>query len=162
MPLTPGSRLGPYEIVAPLGAGGMGEVYRARDPRLGREVAVRHPLAAPDGSAVLAARSDGAFALFPTDGGPSRVIPGLEPDERPSMFTSDGTHVYTFRRGVIPAPVSRVDVASGHREPWLEIEPVTRNGTDSAVSVLFTPDGERFLASFGQYVNDLFVVSDLR
>ena len=41
MPLTPGSRLGPYEIIAALGAGGMGEVYRARDARLGREVAVK-------------------------------------------------------------------------------------------------------------------------
>src|SRR5258708_32480120 len=41
MPLAPGSRLGPYEILALLGAGGMGEVYRARDSRLGREVAVK-------------------------------------------------------------------------------------------------------------------------
>ena len=41
MPLSSGDKLGPYEIVALIGAGGMGEVYRARDPRLGRDVAIK-------------------------------------------------------------------------------------------------------------------------
>ena len=41
MALTPGSRLGPYEIIAAIGEGGMGEVYRARDNRLGRDVAIK-------------------------------------------------------------------------------------------------------------------------
>ena len=41
MPLSPGTRLGAYEILAPLGAGGMGEVYRARDTRPERTVAIK-------------------------------------------------------------------------------------------------------------------------
>ena len=41
MALTPGTRLGPYEVVAAIGAGGMGEVYRATDTKLKREVAIK-------------------------------------------------------------------------------------------------------------------------
>ena len=41
MAIRPGSRIGSYEITAPLGAGGMGEVYRATDPKLRRDVAIK-------------------------------------------------------------------------------------------------------------------------
>ncbi len=41
MPLSPGARLGSYEVLSPLGAGGMGEVYKARDTRLDRTVAIK-------------------------------------------------------------------------------------------------------------------------
>src|ERR1700737_1180407 len=43
MPLSPGQKLGPHEILAPIGAGGMGEVYKARDTRLDRIVAIKVP-----------------------------------------------------------------------------------------------------------------------
>src|SRR5258708_1850525 len=53
MPLATGDRLGPYEILAPIGQGGMGEVYRARDTRLHRDVAIK---VLPQGFATEAAR----------------------------------------------------------------------------------------------------------
>src|SRR5688572_20213165 len=67
MPLTSGSRLGPYEIVSAIGAGGMGEVYRARDARLNRDVAIKvlPPLLArdPDRLARLEQEARAAAAL---------------------------------------------------------------------------------------------------
>lgn len=62
MGLTPGTRLGPYEVVSALGAGGMGEVYRARDTKLNRGVAIKVLLPAvandPDRLARFSARRD--------------------------------------------------------------------------------------------------------
>ena len=64
MNLSAGTKLGPYEIVAPLGAGGMGEVYRARDSKLTRDVAIEVLWPAydisPDGQRFLMMKSDAA------------------------------------------------------------------------------------------------------
>ena len=53
MPLAPGTHIGPYEILSPLGKGGMGEVYRARDTKLERHVAI---IVLPDDLAIDAER----------------------------------------------------------------------------------------------------------
>jgi len=63
MTLSAGSRLGPYEVIAPLGAGGMGEVYQARDPRLGRDVAIKVLPAALASDSAEAVRAGGAIGV---------------------------------------------------------------------------------------------------
>lgn len=76
MSLMPGTRLGSYEVLSPLGAGGMGEVYRSRDLKLRREVAVT-----PDGRTLAfvvldpAARED--LWILPLDGDPYQRGPRL-------------------------------------------------------------------------------------
>ena len=66
--LPAGSRLGPYEILAPLGAGGMGEVYRAHDSKLGRDVAIK-VLPARSGRAMVSLRNIQAFKnVYLTEG----------------------------------------------------------------------------------------------
>jgi serine/threonine protein kinase len=70
MPLNPGDRLGPYEISAPLGRGGMGEVYRARAERLARDVALKvlspEFTADPDRRARLEREARAVAALNPS------------------------------------------------------------------------------------------------
>src|SRR5579863_8510411 len=67
MPLSAGDKFGPYEILAPLGAGGMGEVYRARDSRLSRDVAIKvlpeHLSKNPDALARFARETKAVAAL---------------------------------------------------------------------------------------------------
>jgi len=62
--LARGVRLGPYEIIGPLGAGGMGEVYRAIDPRLGRTVAITYCAVRGAGTYVVSAKAKASYETF--------------------------------------------------------------------------------------------------
>ncbi|HEY7574949.1 MAG TPA: serine/threonine protein kinase, partial [Thermoanaerobaculia bacterium] len=66
MTLSAGTKLGPYEVLSPLGSGGMGEVYRARDARLGREVAIKVLPQSVAGDAELLARFEREARLLAT------------------------------------------------------------------------------------------------
>ena len=133
--LPPGSRLGPYEIVSLLGAGGMGEVYRARDTRLAREVALK----------ILPASSgedSGRFRRFQTEAKAAAALshPNIvavydvgQEAGTPyivSELVPGGTLKALFERG--PLPVKRLlDLAIPMAEAW---RPRTPAGSFTVIS----------------------------
>jgi len=114
--MQPGSRLGPYEIVAPIGAGGMGEVYRARDTRLGRDVAIKvlPPEFADDperlrrfeqeARAVAALSHPNVLALFDVG---SAVV---------SLRGAEGPEAISAQTSGLPRPQSGLAVTEGEGE----------------------------------------------
>ena len=116
MSLSSGARLGPYEIVGPLGAGGMGEVYRARDARLGRDVAVKALSAASSLDADRVARFEREAQILASLNHPHiAAIYGLEQsapapgESAPSQFlilelVEGGTLAGLIARGPVPVP----------------------------------------------------------
>ena len=85
--MTPGTQLGPYEILAPLGAGGMGEVYRARDRKLNRDVAIKVLLPSLAGDPDRLARFSREAQVLAYG---SRIIPNQPPKNNyaPAQLTS--------------------------------------------------------------------------
>ncbi|MBA2303165.1 MAG: protein kinase [Acidobacteria bacterium] len=114
MNLPPGTRLGSYEVIALLGAGGMGEVYRARDPRLNRDVAIKilPPLLAADRERIT--RFDREAQVLASLNHPNIAdIYGVEEAPGPPVSTSEGE-----RAGQWPAgPPLRALVMGGRRRP---------------------------------------------
>lgn len=152
MALLPGTRIGPYEIGAPIGAGGMGEVYRARDPRLQRDVAVKvipptfsagtdgadYPFWSPD------SRSVGFFAggklrKIEASGGPAQTLSDA-PIPRRGAWSRDGVIVFA---PTATGPLHRVAAAGGTSTPLTALD--ASNGEISHRTPSFLPDGRRFL-----------------
>ena len=91
MPLTTGTRLGPYEIIAPIGAGGMGEVYRAKGTKLNRDVALSSQSGTQTAWVVdLAGGQPRQFSTMSISASPDLEV---SPDGRQVMFLSGGSAV---------------------------------------------------------------------
>ena len=86
--------------------------------------------------------------LFPVDGGEPRVIKGIEDGEFPLRFSPDGRAVYVWKRGDVPAQVTRVDIESGKREPFKDLIPADPSGVERISNVLVTPDGKGYAYCF--------------
>jgi len=154
MTLPAGTRLGPYEIVAPLGAGGMGEVYRARDPKLNREVAIKVLPVAVAQDAERLARFEREAQLLASLNHPNiAAIYGLD-DEGDVLFLVlelvEGEELADrLKRGAIPLDEAQ-EIA---KQIALALEEAHEKGIVhrdlKPANVKLTPDGKVKVLDFG-------------
>jgi Tol biopolymer transport system component/predicted Ser/Thr protein kinase len=116
----------------------------------------------PDGKLVAAVGPDQKGLLVPVDGGGTRVIEGVAEGEYPVRFSADGRSVFVWKRGDVPARISRVDVTTGRREVWKDLMPADPAGVERISNALVAPDGKGYAYCYARLLSDLFVVDGLR
>jgi serine/threonine protein kinase/Tol biopolymer transport system component len=116
----------------------------------------------PDGKAVAAIGPDRKGFLFPIDGAPPRPIAGILEGEFPLRFSPDGKALFLWKRGDVPARVSRLEIETGKREVWKDLLPADPAGVERISNVLVAPDGKSYVYCYARLLSDLFVVEGLK
>jgi len=126
------------------------------------------PVVSRDGR-VAAARAPDGIAEFPTEGGPLRSLAGAEPGEVPIQWSSDGRLLFVFKPGELPGRIFSLNVATGQRLLWKQIEVADPTGVAGAsragrgsLSVAMTSDAKSYAYSFGRQLSELYLVEGLR
>jgi serine/threonine protein kinase/WD40 repeat protein len=115
-----------------------------------------------DGSRLAAVGPDHKMAIFPMDGGSARPVPGALEGEYPLRFASDGRSLYAWKRGDVPARISRIEIDTGRREVWKDLLPADPAGVERISNVLITADGKGYAYCYARLLSDLFIVEGLR
>jgi len=116
----------------------------------------------PDGETVAGLNSDGKIYLYPVAGGEPRLVPGTEPGEAPTGWSSDGRVLYIFRFGEIPARIFQLDLSTGQRKPWKELVPADSAGIDSIRGVMMSADAKAYVYGYVRNLSDLYLVEGLK
>jgi eukaryotic-like serine/threonine-protein kinase len=132
--------------------------------------AYRHRPIIPDGTQVLAlvpGPPGPRFVLWPMDDehgarAPADV-PGLGAGDQPLQWTEDGRGLFVRRAGpVFPVAIDRLEIATGKRTPWRELQPSDTAGVGHIGDVLITPDGGSYAYNCQRSLSDLYVAEGLR
>jgi Tol biopolymer transport system component len=116
----------------------------------------------PNGEQVAAVGPDHKLYIYPIDGGEPRLVPGVQPGEAPTGWSSDGRTLYVFQYGQIPTQVVQVDIASGQRKPWKELNPADAAGIDTINGVIMTADAKGYVYGYIRTLCDLYLVEGLK
>ena len=119
-------------------------------------------LLTPDGKFVMAVDQNHRRWLYPVAGGePQKFNLSLAPHERVVCFLGDD-HTLLVSTNEIPSHVTRIDVVTGQRTPWKEIDPSEAAGLQTIVTLKFSADGKSYAYSAFRVLSDLYVVSGMK
>jgi Tol biopolymer transport system component len=131
-------------------------------PRAISTEGVASTVLSPDGASIAARGPDRKTYLFPVAGGDPKLVSGIQPDEFPTAWSSDGHSLFVINRGQIPAHVFRVDVATGQRTFWRSFEPADSAGIDTIRGVLVSADNKAYVYGYSRTLSDLYLVQGLK
>ncbi len=114
----------------------------------------------PDGRRVISSMDDEEGFIYDVEGGAPQAVPGLPKGFYVIAWCSDGRSVFARTRGLHPLKLFRLDLTSGHMEPWKEFS-VSDIGT-GLMEVIPTPDGKSYVYGYQRSFSDLFIVEGLR
>jgi Tol biopolymer transport system component len=116
----------------------------------------------PDGQTVVAYGPDGRLALYPVEPGKPRQVPGVDPEDVPIRWTSDGRSLYVRRPSAPPGRIDLVEVETGRRTVWKELRPPDPAGVLQVGPVVIAPDGSSYVYSYRRTVDELYVATGIR
>jgi Tol biopolymer transport system component len=116
----------------------------------------------PDGRSVIARGPEGKVYLYPVSPGEPRPVLGLEPGDLPIQWSPDGRYIYVYRRGDVPAQVTRVEMATGKRELWKALVPGDTTGLEEVANIWLTPDGRSYVYNHIRTLCDLYLAEGFK
>ena len=116
----------------------------------------------PDSSMVATTDADRNGFLYPVSGGTPKPISGFRNGERVITFSSDGTALYVYHPGELPARVDRLDLHTGKRALWRELMPSDPAGVETIGPILMTPDTKTCVYGYQRTLSDLYLVDGLK
>jgi dipeptidyl aminopeptidase/acylaminoacyl peptidase len=117
---------------------------------------------APDGKSVAATGPDRRTAIYPIEPGEPRPVPGLEPDDIALRWTADGSAIFVYRPGAPPLRVDIVDVKTGRRTLWKELQPPDPSGVEQVGPIQISPDETSYVYSYRRALDELYLATGLR
>jgi Tol biopolymer transport system component len=119
-------------------------------------------LVSPDSQSVAGIGPDQQGYFYPVSGGEPRPIRGLEAGEQPVAWSLDGSSLYIYRPGELPAKVYRLDLATGQKTFLRQLMPSDPAGVETIGPILLTPDAKTCVYGYHRTLSDLYLVDGLR